>query len=403
MSSAKPSLELLRSLTEEHVLRALMDHPRLTRAEIAAVTGISKPTISDAVRRLVDAGLVVDTGERSTGRGRAGSYHALSPECGTALVASITPSGVTVESVDPFGAVVASSEVPLDRSAGAYAVTAALRTALEPVVMGGAGEVSGTAGGGGVVPTSRGATGRIRLAVVSAADPVDRTTGRLVHLPDAPFLVGDLDPRSLLAPVVDGPVLVDNDVNWAARAEQAAGRAGAGGGSADFVYLYLDEGLGCAVVCDGEVRRGHSGLAGEIAHVVTEGPDGRAVRLTEVFARLGLRRQGSTAIDVEQLRTRLADAPGGDTTLGALATAVSGVLEAVTALADPEVVVVGGAWGREEAFVDELRRRSVGLPRPVPVVPAAVRDEPQLSGARASALQQLRELVVATVRGPAGT
>jgi hypothetical protein len=29
-----------------------------------------------------------------------------------------------------------------------------------------------------------------RLAVVSAADPVDRATGRLVHLPDSPFLLG---------------------------------------------------------------------------------------------------------------------------------------------------------------------------------------------------------------------
>ncbi|GAA3722590.1 ROK family transcriptional regulator [Terrabacter ginsenosidimutans] len=388
MSSAKPSLELLRSLTEEHVLRALMDHRRLTRAEIAALTGISKPTISEGVRRLVDMGLVVDTGERSTGRGRAGSYHALSPECGTALVVSITPRGVTAESVDPFGAVVASSDVPLDRGAGAYAVTRALMTALEHVE---AAEKASRTRSGGV---------RRRVAVVSAADPVDRGTGRLVHLPDAPFLVGDLDPRSLLAATVDGPVFVDNDVNWAARAEQAAGAGGAVEGSSDFVYLYLDEGLGCAVVSDGEVRRGHSGLAGEIAHLVTEGQHGRASRLTEVFAQLDLRRSGSTAIDVDRLRRRVADAPRGDATLAALGVAVSGVLEAVIALADPEVVVVGGGWGREEAFVDELRRRSAGLPRQVPVVPAVIDDEPQLAGARAAALAQLREIVVGTARRP---
>ena len=60
----------------------------------------------------------------------------------------------------------------------------------------------------------------------------------------------------------------------------------------DFVYLFLGEGLGCAVVSDGEVRRGHAGLAGEIAHVVTAGPDGVAMPLTEVFAALGLRRPG---------------------------------------------------------------------------------------------------------------
>lgn len=390
MPSAKPSLELLRALTEEHVLRALMEHRRLTRAEIAGLTGISKPTISEGVRRLVEMGLVVDTGERSSGRGRAGSYHGLSPSCGAALVVSITPGAVTCECVDAFGDVVARSAVPLEHGAGAYAVERALRVALEQVDA--AMTTSGSAGVGR----------RVRIAVVSAADPVDRITGRLVHLPDAPFLVGDLDPRSLLGDVVEGPVLVDNDVNWAARAEQAAGEAGAVGaaGSADFVYLYLDEGLGCAVVSDGEVRRGHSGLAGEIAHLVTEGPDGRASRLTEVFAQLGLRRGGSTAIDVRRLRARVAEAPTGDPTLEALAAAVSGVLEAAIALTDPAVVVVGGGWGREEAFVAALRRRSAGLTRPVPVAAAVVGDQPQLTGARAAAIDHLRDLIVGVVRRP---
>ncbi|WP_256792821.1 ROK family transcriptional regulator [Terrabacter sp. Ter38] len=387
MSSAKPSLDLLRSLTEEHVLRALMDRRRLTRAEIAALTGISKPTISEGVRRLVEAGLVLDTGERSSGRGRAGSYYALAPDCGAALVVSITPHGVVAEAVDPLGAVVAAAEIALVRDAGAGAVGLALTEAVAEV----GARVGAEVGASGA--------GRFGLAVVSAADPVDRRTGRLVHLPDAPFLVGDLDAPALLAGAVDGPVLVDNDVNWAARAERASGAVV---GSSDFVYLYLDEGLGCAVVSDGEVRRGHAGLAGEVAHLLTEGPDGRAVRLTEVFAQLGLRRPGSTAIDVGLLRRRVADAPDGDATIAALGAAISGVLDAVTALADPEVVVVGGAWGRDDALVGELRRRSADLPRRAPVVAALAGDRPQLSGARAAALYQLRESVVAAVRAPAG-
>jgi len=36
MTPAKPSLDLLRSLTDEHVVRALMEVGRLTRAELAA-------------------------------------------------------------------------------------------------------------------------------------------------------------------------------------------------------------------------------------------------------------------------------------------------------------------------------------------------------------------------------
>jgi len=373
MSSAKPSLDLLRSLTDEHVLRALMGRRRLTRAEIAVLTGISKPTISESVRRLEDAGVVVDTGERSSGRGRAGSYYTLSPTCGAALVVSITPQGVVAEAVDAFGLVTRTSEEPLVRGADAgraeRAVTKAVTrvASADPVV-------------------------RLRTAAVSAADPVDRATGRLVHLPDSPFLVGDLDPAALLAEAVDGTVLVDNDVNWAARAEQAA--RGATEGSRDFVYLYLDEGLGCAVVADGEVRRGHSGLAGEIAHLVTTGPGGRAMRLTDVFAELGLRRAGSTAIDVDRARS----ADGG--TLESLAVAVSGVLAAAVALSDPEVVVVGGGWGRDAAVLEELSRSTAALPRPVPIVAPAISEQPQLVGARAAALQQLREVIVAGAREP---
>ena len=95
-------------------------------------------------------------------------------------------------------------------------------------------------------------------------------------------------PPDVLAGLVDGPVMVDNDVNWAARAERDADSPRLD----DFAYLHLGEGLGCAVVSDGEVRRGHAGLAGEIAHVLTDGPDGRAVPLIDVFGALGLRRPG---------------------------------------------------------------------------------------------------------------
>src|SRR5215475_1932599 len=91
---AKPTLDLLRSLTDEHVLRALMRERRLTRAALAAGTGISKPAVSDSVRRLSEAGFLADTGERTVGgrgRGRVGAYYALAGGIGTALAVSIAP------------------------------------------------------------------------------------------------------------------------------------------------------------------------------------------------------------------------------------------------------------------------------------------------------------------------
>ncbi len=366
VTPAKPSLELLRSLTDEHVLRALMDHPRLTRAEIAAHTGLSKPTASESARRLTEVGLLRDTGERTTGRGRIGNYYALATDLGTALAVDITATAVVVEAVDVYGHTVARVERALPRPADPTHVADALRAC--------AGDA---------------AKGRVHLAVVSAADPVDRVTGRLVHLPDAPFMVGELSPADVLAPLVDGPVETDNDVNWAARAEQALAGDGA---LADFAYLYLGEGLGCAVVSDGEVRRGHHGLSGEIAHLLTTGPDDRAVPFTHVFAELGLRRPGTTAIDDRRLVSVLDDE---DVTRDRLARAVAGVVAALIALTDPEFVILGGTWGTHPLLRRAIDAHVDRLPRAAALRPAAVLDQPAFTGVRRRAVQRLRDTVIA--------
>ena len=157
MDPAKPSLELLRSLTDEHVLRALMRHRRLTRAELAAETGISKPTVGESVRRLTEAGSVADTGQRTPGgrgRGRVGSYYALADDIGVALAVSIAPEGIVAECVDAYGDTVSRADRAIGRPARPDEVAAALRAAA-----------AGARHGAGLTP---------RLAVVSAADPVDR-------------------------------------------------------------------------------------------------------------------------------------------------------------------------------------------------------------------------------------
>jgi predicted NBD/HSP70 family sugar kinase len=357
VASIKPTLELLSSLSDEHVLRALMRVPQATRAELAGQTGLSKPTVGESVRRLVEGGSVVDTGERTSGPGRIGTYYALAPTAGRALAVSLAPEGIFAEAVDSHGERVARARAYISRSPGAERVADVLR---------------------GV---ARKCGGPFRLAVVSVADPVDRATGRVVELPDLPFVLGALDPAAALAGLIDGPVMVDNDVNWAARAEHRYGHAA---GVDDFVYLYLGEGVGCAVFNDGDIRRGHTGLVGEIAYVLTSGPGGTAMRLIDVFGELGLYRPGTTAIDALAL-LEAERAP--------LARALAGAMAAVIAFADPALVIVGGPWG--PALLDPLTREFAGAPRFVPLVEAAVKDEPSLTAAREAALYGLREAIVA--------
>jgi predicted NBD/HSP70 family sugar kinase len=383
---AKPSLELLRSLTDEHVLRALMQRRQLTRAELAAETGLSKPTVGESVRRLAGAGLVADTGQRTAGgrgRGRVGSYYALAGDIGAALAVSIASEGIVAECVDAHGGTAGRAQEKVSRPARPERVAAALLAAA--------------------AKARRRAGLTLRLAVVSAADPVDRATGRLVHLPGAPFLLGDLDPVGILAPQIDGPVTVDNDVNWAAQAERDHARTAT---LDDFAYLFLDEGLGCAIISDGQVKRGHNGLAGEVAHLVTAGPHGRAMPLIEVFGELGLRRAGSTAVDVDRLLTSAAGPePAAAVTRRALGQAVGGALAAIVALTDPELVIIGGSWGGHPAVLRAIAAGTARLPWPVPVRGAELTDNPSLTGARIDALSRLRSDIIAEARrrtaGPA--
>ncbi|MET9019180.1 ROK family transcriptional regulator [Actinopolymorpha sp. NPDC004070] len=386
MDPAKPSPELLRGLTDEHVLSALMRRRLMTRAELAAETGLSKPTTGESVRRLVQLGLVVDTGERSAGgrgRGRVGSYYALAADVGAALAVCIAPEGIVVEGVDAYGETLVRAEEKIDRPAGPEAVAAAVVAAAE--------RARGRVGGS------------IRLVVVSAAGPVDRSTGRLVHVADEPFLIGELDPTEILAPYASGPVVVDNDVNWAARAERDHRDDHGAPRLRDFAYVFLGEGLGCAIVSDGQVMKGHTGMAGEISHVVTSGRDGRATPLIDVFEQLDLRQPGSTAIDVDRLVAAVTDEQGGAAVRRTLGQALGGTLAAIAALADPETVVVGGPWGMHPVVLETINASAGDLPRRLEVRAAQLTVEPSLTGARAAALGCLRKAIVAAATSASST
>jgi predicted NBD/HSP70 family sugar kinase len=115
-----------------------------------------------------------------------------------------------------------------------------------------------------------------------------------------------------------------------------------------------------------------------------------------VFAELGLRQPQSTAIDV----AALLQVVGGDgaqprRVRAVLAEATGGVLAALVALADPQLVVIGGSWGTYPAFVEALTEQLTRLPRRLPVRAAQATNEPSLSGARQQATQDLQAAVLA--------
>ena len=151
------------------------------------------------------------------------------------------------------------------------------------------------------------------------------------------------------------------------------------GGSTTSPTCYLGEGLGCAVVSDGEVRRGHAGLAGEIAHVAhrrpaTAGPC-RSPTCSARSASAGPARPRSTSPHCWRPWTPIRSCAR------PFAKAVGGVLSAAVALTDPAVVLLGGPWGRRPAVLAAIAAELARAPLSVPVRAAAVDEAPSLAGA----------------------
>lgn len=365
-TSASGNISLVRRITDQQVLDQLLSTEALTRAEIAARTGISKPTVSESVRRLITTGLLVESGMQSGKRGPAGTYYAVRTDNGIALVMSAGPDGVVVESYDARGFMINSV-----RRSVAAPISA---QTLDDVVI------------DAVTETLAQAPGPVLGCTLSVAGPVDQGTGHLVEMADAPFLLNEFRPRELLADHVETTVFVDNDVNWAALAEHHEGNAQ---DLDNFLSCYLGPGIGSAVMINGEIYHGARGIAGELAQVRTVGPEGRSMRLVECFAGWGLVHPGTKAINVERVVDVLTSgSPSAQGIREGIIVAVAAAISSVTALLDPAGVIISGPWGSADGFRDAVAERiETCSPYDLDLRLSTLDHEAPLRGARISALR----------------
>ncbi len=324
MERALPQ-SVLRETTDRALFAEVVGRERVTRAELAAATGFSKPTVSESVRRLTDCGLLAATGPQETGkRGRVGTFYELGAEAGWVLAVEVDQSGVQAWSADLAGRV----RHRHDRPPGTAGDTGALADALRTVVASALAEAP---------------RGPLRAVAVSMANPVHPTTHEVIALPGTPFPEGLLSPADVLADLVGAPVLVDNDVNLAALAEQGSV------GTSSFAYVYVGAGLGLGLYLDDRLVRGAHGLAGEIGYL----PGTSWRTLATELAAAGLGRSDAPSNDVAAV-LRALDA-GTPAVLMALVAAVARAVASVTAVVDPEVVLLGGPLGTHPALLDPVR------------------------------------------------
>lgn len=348
-----PRAAVLREITDGAVLDQVFLSGRVTRAELAEASGLSKPTVSESVRRLMEAGVLAETGSRTGVRGRVATFYEIDPQAGWVLALELHQGGIHSEAVDLQGRTLSVGHTP--PAEGRTQFAAQLRRHVTEQLE---------------LDHDR---GELRVLSVSVANPVDLMSGRVVELPASPFPEG-ADPQAVLAELVSAEVLIDNDVVLAARAERGTGAAT---DVTSFGYLYVGGGLGFALQTGDHVLRGARGLAGEIGLLPV---DADGTTLTRRLIDQGFGRADGRSLDVPHVRALL-DA-GSDLQVAALCASLAGAVTAVWALTDPQLLLLGGPLGRHPRLIAGLRAAVANrYPLPIRIEPGSIETSPALVGA----------------------
>jgi predicted NBD/HSP70 family sugar kinase len=377
---------LLKDLNERTVYETIRLAAPISRAEISRQAGISKPTVSLALQALLEAGLVRET-DAEPGRPRYGAvFFEPVPEAALVLGLDLGARFLRGAICDLAGSVRARQDVELSNVEveNALATIAKLRTSLV--------EASGLA------------AERIDMVVVGVPGVVE-PTGKLSLATN----VRGLEGRHFAVELEDLlglPVVLDNDINLAARGEQWLGVAR---GVQDFVFLSVGTGLGAGLVLRGELHRGRNGAAGEVDLVAAgraDEIDPCAAAISELTARLagdGTETMLTPPYDARDVfgAARAGDALGRQV-VQEEARRIALHIAPIAAVTDVALVVLGGGIGTNgDLLLDSIRSLLTDwLPFPPRVEVSGLGDAAVLMGALAVGLGTARERVLAN-RGAA--
>jgi predicted NBD/HSP70 family sugar kinase len=399
------SSRTLRVNNERVLLERLRASGAASRAELARVTGISKPTVSAALGNLERAGLVRETGEMTvtSGRGRSAVLYEVNPTAGYVVGIDIGRSRIRVALADLEGEIRGRREVrnDVDGAAGPEPIVAtATRLAREVVAEAGLD------------------WSQVLHTVVGTPGVFDPDSNEVRYAGSLPGWgrTGVVD--SLRAELGTG-LTVHNDANLAALGEYVFG---AGQGCPLLVFLMVGTGIGAGIVLDGQLFAGANGAAGEVGYLPfppvaatagTATPDagpspdpsqqpyyqrgmldaavgGSAV--TALAEASGMRAPASPKQVFDAARD------GDPAALGAVraeAVRLAHAIAAIAAMVDPALVILGGGVGDNADLLLEPIYGALAELTPLrpPIAAAALGGDAVLIGAIATALTTARELV----------
>ena len=250
LTSQRLRAPLMRSINGIELLNLIREHGPVSRASLAKLSCLSKPTVSSQVETLVRGGWVVELGQGESGSkgGKKPTLIRFNADAGRLFAAEIDSAQVRLAVADLEGNIRERLTTPIGTDRSAASVLAIVRRGLQKLI---AGQPS---------------VGVQRVISIAAPGRVDVHAGVVLDAGNV-FNWRNVPVREQMETEFGLPVFVDNDVKMATLGEI---QFGAAKGESDVVLVRLDTGIGSGVVSGGKLLPGRHWAAGEIAHMVLD-------------------------------------------------------------------------------------------------------------------------------------
>jgi glucokinase len=241
---------LMRSINGIELLNLIREHGPISRAGLAKLSFLSKPTVSSQVETLISQGWVIELGPGESGSkgGKKPTLIRFNADAGRLFGAEIDAAHVRLAVADLEGHIRERLTMPIGTNRSAASVLAIMRRGLAQLI------------------ASQPSAGVQRVISIAAPGRVDVRLGVVLDAGNL-FNWHGVPVREQIEAEFGLPVFVDNDVKMATLGEIQFGVAK---GEQDVVLVRLDTGIGSGVVSCGKLLPGRHWAAGEIAHMVLD-------------------------------------------------------------------------------------------------------------------------------------
>ena len=220
----------------------------VSRHVLAERLDYSKSKANALVAALLDEGLLDEVGLQDSSGGRRAETLQLSASLGVLIGANLGATSMQLAILKPDLTVLARHTEAIDVRQGPGVVLARMRVLMRELL------------------ARCALAARQVIAIgIGVPGPVDFESGQLVNPPLMPDW-GGFSIRDYLREDYAAPVFVDNDVNLMALGELWRLQRSL----QNFLVIKIGTGIGCGIVCHGEVYRGANGSAGDVGHICVD-------------------------------------------------------------------------------------------------------------------------------------